>query len=84
MNSMFRKLKELTKHQCHFCKLCKTSKHGFNFLQAQHAQESLPWLCTLVSPPPRTLTDKTWLGSPRKSFCWSNFLGGVKVRGEAN
>ena len=40
----------------------------------------LPWLCTLVNTT-RTLTNETWQGALRKSFCWSNFLGEVKVRG---
>ena len=31
--------------------------------------------------PPRGLTDKSCRGLLRKSFCWNNFLAGVKLRG---
>ena len=39
MNLMFRKLKELKTHQCHFLQALKNSEHGFDLLQAQHAQK---------------------------------------------
>ena len=54
-----------------------TNNNIKNFLSDYH--HVLPWLRTLVTP--RTLTAISWRGTLRKSFCQSNFLGGVKVRG---
>jgi len=68
-----------------FC-LKFTCRSGYFFFNIPHGSSlkdkfQLPWLCTLVSPPPRSLTEKTCRGLLRKSFCWSNFLAGVKLRG---
>ena len=37
---------------------------------------ALPWLCTLVSPHPRTLTAICWRGTLRINSCWVKLRGG--------